>query len=332
MVKFSIIVPVYNVEKYLKECIDSLINQTYKNIEIILIDDGSPDNSPQICDEYAKKDSRIKVVHKENGGVVSARAAGVDVSTGDYFVFVDADDWVALDLCEKVNSVIKSSSPDMICFGFSKVLSDNILKIKNNYEIGFYNKEDIEKKIFPSLIHTKNATNFVLSLWGKVIKRDIYIHNQLKGKKVIIAEDAACVIPCIYHSESMFIMDESFYFYRIIPTSAMLRKKVILWEGPKNIYTHISEHIDIDNYDLREQLYRLVVHQLFFVVMSQFNKKSSYWKIRKEIKENLKEPIYRECIKNAGFSRLACKITVYSLRYKLFFLIYLYNKKKKTLT
>ena len=92
--KFSVIVPIYNVEKYLGECIESLINQTFKNIEIILIDDGSPDNSPKICDEYAEKDNRIKVIHKENGGVTSARKVGANAATGDYIVCVDADgDW-----------------------------------------------------------------------------------------------------------------------------------------------------------------------------------------------------------------------------------------------
>ena len=90
----SIIVPIYNVEKYIKECIDSIINQTYKNLEIILVDDGSPDCCPKICDEYSKKDKRIKVIHKENGGLSSARNAGLDVAKGEYVSFIDSDDVV----------------------------------------------------------------------------------------------------------------------------------------------------------------------------------------------------------------------------------------------
>lgn len=331
MVKFSIIVPVYNVEKYLRECIESLVNQTFKNIEIILIDDGSPDNSPKICDEYAEKDNRIKVIHKENGGVVSARAAGVEISTGEYFIFVDADDWVSLDLCEKVSTIIESNLPDIVCFGYFNATVDEVSKRPFNYRKGLYNRFDIENEIFPNLIHTKNATNFMLSLWGKAIKRDIYISNQLKDKKVIIAEDAACIIPCIYHSKLMFIMHECFYFYRIIPTSAINNKKVINYEGPKNIYEHIDGHININDFDFREQLYRKVVHELFFVVVSQFNCKKSYWEIRKSIKNILKEPIYINCIKNAKFSRFAGKMVIYALRYEWFLLIFLYNKSKKTL-
>ena len=94
----SVIVPVYKVEKYLDKCIESIVGQTYENLEIILVDDGSPDNCPTMCDEWAQKDSRIKVIHKENGGLSSARNAGLDACTGDYIGFVDSDDWIEPDM------------------------------------------------------------------------------------------------------------------------------------------------------------------------------------------------------------------------------------------
>ena len=100
--KISIIVPIYNVEKYLDRCIESIVGQTYKNLEIILIDDGSPDNCPQMCDEWAKKDDRIKVVHKENGGVSLARNKGMDIATGTYIGFVDSDDYIDKNMYEKL--------------------------------------------------------------------------------------------------------------------------------------------------------------------------------------------------------------------------------------
>lgn len=90
----SVIVPVYKVEKYLDECVESIVNQTYRNLEIILVDDGSPDNCPQMCDDWAKRDARIRVIHKENGGLSSARNAGLDVCTGEYISFIDSDDWL----------------------------------------------------------------------------------------------------------------------------------------------------------------------------------------------------------------------------------------------
>ena len=97
----SVIVPIYKVEKYLDECIESIVNKTYRNLEIILVDDGSPDKCPEMCDQWAKKDERIRVIHKENGGLSSARNAGLDVATGDYVGFVDSDDFIERDMYEK---------------------------------------------------------------------------------------------------------------------------------------------------------------------------------------------------------------------------------------
>ncbi len=112
----SVIIPVYKVEKYLEECVKSVINQTYKNLEIILVDDGSPDSCPILCDEWAKRDSRIVVIHKENGGLSSARNAGVAIAKGEYIGFVDSDDFVALDMYEKMyNAILKSNAELCIC-------------------------------------------------------------------------------------------------------------------------------------------------------------------------------------------------------------------------
>jgi len=99
---FSLIIPIYKVEKYLDKCVQSIINQTYSNIEVILVDDGSPDNCPWMCEEYEKKDTRIKVIHKKNGGLSDARNKGMSLATGKYIIFVDADDYIALDTCEKL--------------------------------------------------------------------------------------------------------------------------------------------------------------------------------------------------------------------------------------
>lgn len=109
----SVIVPIYKVERYLKKCIDSIINQTYKNLEIILVDDGSPDSCPKICDEYEKKDSRIKVIHKQNGGLSDARNAGIDVAKGDYIAFVDSDDYIEQDMYEMLYTILKKYNADI---------------------------------------------------------------------------------------------------------------------------------------------------------------------------------------------------------------------------
>ena len=116
----SVIVPIYNVEKYLQKCVDSIINQTYKNLEIILVDDGSPDNCPKMCDDYAEKDSRIKVVHKENGGLSDARNVGMEVATGEYVSFIDSDDYISLDFYETLLETIVDNDSDVVECGVVK--------------------------------------------------------------------------------------------------------------------------------------------------------------------------------------------------------------------
>lgn len=115
--KVSIIVPIYNVEKYLEECVDSILRQTYKNIEIILVDDGSPDKCGEICDNYSQKNNLIKVVHKKNGGLSSARNAGLDIATGEYIMFIDSDDFIEQDMVEALLTLKAESSADIVCCG-----------------------------------------------------------------------------------------------------------------------------------------------------------------------------------------------------------------------
>ena len=165
--KISVIVPVYKVEKYLNKCVDSIINQTYKNLEIILVDDGSPDNCGKICDEYAKKDSRIKVIHKENGGVSSARNAGLDVVTGDYIGFVDSDDWIEPDMYEFLIKLVDIYNADVAQCGF--IRDDGKFSFKNvstrNDNI-ILNSNEVIKRLTGNYCHR--------SLWDKIYKKELF--------------------------------------------------------------------------------------------------------------------------------------------------------------
>ena len=127
----SVIIPIYKVEKYLNRCVESIVNQTYENLEIILVDDGSPDSCPKMCDEWAKKDKRIKVVHKENGGVSSARNAGLDIAKGDYISFVDGDDWIENDFVKFLYDLIKQDDYDVSRCGAFVVHEGNEEKMEN---------------------------------------------------------------------------------------------------------------------------------------------------------------------------------------------------------
>ena len=160
----SVIIPVYGVEKYLSRCLDSIINQTYRDLEIILVDDGSPDNSGKICDEYAAKDSRIKVIHKENGGLSSARNAGLDVATGEYIGFVDSDDWIEPQTYNMLFSAIEKNNSDIAICGH-RMVYDNTSTSKATYSNDEYLSYDLLwNEIFGKL---NNAA------WNKLYRKNL---------------------------------------------------------------------------------------------------------------------------------------------------------------
>lgn len=128
----SIIIPVYNVQNYLRECIDSVIAQTYKNLEIILVDDGSPDKSGEICDEYSKKDARIKVIHKENGGLSDARNVALDIAKGEYIGFIDSDDYVEKDMFETLHTLAVEHNAEISSISFYKTLENEVIDVRNS--------------------------------------------------------------------------------------------------------------------------------------------------------------------------------------------------------
>ena len=172
MEKISIIIPVYKVEEYLDDCIESVVNQTYQNLEIILVDDGSIDNCPKMCDAWAKKDQRIKVVHKKNGGLSSARNAGIDVMTGDYVMFVDSDDSIHSQTCEILLNNLQKSDSDI-----SMASSRNVFEIKNLKEKK-YNLSEIDNLIFENdevyeLIFNKKIP-MIMTSWMKLYKKEIF--------------------------------------------------------------------------------------------------------------------------------------------------------------
>ncbi len=205
----SIIVPVYKVEKYLKRCIDSIINQTYKNLEIILVDDGSPDNCGQICDEYAEKDSRIKVIHKENHGVSAARNTGIDIAAGEYLGFVDSDDWIEKDMYELLYYAIKKHSVKMSCAGRYSVNQNKKTKFCYRKEEAI-SSEEMLIKIF-------KQKECDISIWDKLYHRSLFDNIRFPvGKR---HEELAIIHKIIFSAERIAVINRPLYNYRQIPSS-----------------------------------------------------------------------------------------------------------------
>lgn len=327
--RFSIIVPIYGVEQYIRKCLDSILFQKYKDFEAILVDDGSKDNCPTICDEYAVKDSRFKVIHKENGGIVSARQIGVETASGEYVICIDGDDWITPDYLDDFSNIIDKYTPDVLVCNSIYAYPNKNVEIHNNLREGYYSREDLEKDIFPSLIYqSNNRRGFPAQLWAKAFKREIYQQQQLVNVVVNMGEDRACVIPTIYHSNSMYVLKTCGYYYRQIPTSITKVKKPFRTDGPSLIYEHLSKQLDLDKFNLQEQLYRGTCHSLFNVCKSQFYSTEDYWKTIKKIDDLLNHSIYDECIRNASFNySLSRKLMHLALKYRLFLLMYLYSRR-----
>ncbi len=200
----SVIVPVYNVEKYIKECLESIINQTYRNIEIILVDDGSTDNSGKICDEYAKIDSRIKVIHKENEGISKTRNIGIEKACGEYIQFADSDDYMEIDAIEKIYNIAKEYNADIVSF------SHYILN--NGKLIGDYNntiKELNTSEAIKELLLDNKIRNY---LWEKMWKRELFKEIRFpEGKKF---EDIATTAFLFEKANKVVFYDYPEYYYR----------------------------------------------------------------------------------------------------------------------
>lgn len=212
----SVLVPIYRIDRYLGICIESLLNQTYKNLEIILVDDGSSDRCPEICDLYASKDSRIKVIHKSNGGLVSARKAGLQAATGKYIGYVDGDDWVGPGFYYSLYSSIKESDADIAIAGFSRDLFSSTKNILNAIPSGIYEGKalDVVKKkmIADGAFYRHGITTY---LWNKLFKREIIEQYQMSmDERITIGEDAATTYPAIMASKKIVITDNCAYHYR----------------------------------------------------------------------------------------------------------------------
>ena len=209
----SVIIPVYKVEKYLRECVDSVLSQTYKNLEIILVDDGSPDNCPQICDEYAAKDSRIKVIHKENGGLSSARNAGIKIATGDYLMFMDSDDfWNDKISLSNMLSIVESNiQVEMFLFtSLDYIEGKGYFKRKEHFNLKNFQTDTIENYC-KSL---QQNGNFEVAAYTKIFKTEFIKNNGLYFKEGIVSEDCEWMLRILGVLKSVKVIDAPLYMYR----------------------------------------------------------------------------------------------------------------------
>lgn len=218
----SVVVPVYNEENYVGTCIESIVNQTYKNLEIILVDDSSTDLSGKICDEYAAKDSRIVVVHKENGGLVSSRKAGIQIARGDYAAYVDGDDWIEPDMYEKL--IAQIGDADIIISGKIRDYENHSIYERNKIPDGIYEGSDLENKIYSRMMYNGKfyERGIAPQSYQNLYKLELLLKNQIQVPDSIhIGEDFACTYPTLLDANKIILTSDCFYHYRIREGSIM---------------------------------------------------------------------------------------------------------------
>lgn len=232
----SVIVPIYKVEAYLDECISSIVAQTHKNLEIILVDDGSPDNCGAICDAWAAKDSRIQVIHKENGGLSDARNAGIEIANGDYIAFVDSDDWIKPEMYETMLAALTRENADICACNILSCYADRQIKWGCcEYTTG--NSEKILSMLY-------NDTAYPVSAWNKLYRRTLWA--QIRFPKGKICEDAFTTYLLTHQAKRIVQITDPLYCYRIrensIMTSAFSIKRMNEEEAWRCNYQFVQQH------------------------------------------------------------------------------------------
>lgn len=209
MEKISVIMPVYNSEKFIRQSINSILKQTHKNLEIILVDDGSKDLSGKICDEYSKIDSRIKVIHKENGGSSSARNMALDVATGKYIMFIDADDFYEENSCELLYNEIEKTQADYVVGNFFQTNYKGEKWEQPVFGFNNYNNSKLE-------INNYEKSFFIMNtiIWNKIYKKDFIQKHNLRFINSDIAEDAVFSTYCYVHTDKGYFINDIVYNYR----------------------------------------------------------------------------------------------------------------------
>ena len=209
--KFSIIIPVYKVEKYLHECINSVLNQTFTDYELILVDDGSPDSCPKICDEYASKDCRIRVIHQKNAGQASARNTGTKIATGEYICYIDSDDFLESTSVLQILADKTVNNPDIVNYKFQEWFESDghIAKCRFDFNIPTENRSLSE--IYCSLIDKDAYYN---SAWNKIVRRSLLVENNIQFEEGILGEDNEWYYHVVMAAKSVVLVDKSLYIYR----------------------------------------------------------------------------------------------------------------------
>lgn len=287
MAKVSVIIPVYNVEKYVSKCLDSVLSQTFADIEVICVNDGSTDNSLQILTEYADRDDRIKIITKPNGGLFSARHVGMVSAIGEYILFVDSDDWIDNTLIEKTIDKIRETNVDVVIFGAYSVKEDNIIK-------GMYSVNKIPEKYKGKVLNIEdykdNLFVFPPTAWCKLYRKKFIDDNNIKFQEIKDGEDQLFYLHAILCAKSIYVLNENLYYYIKNRAGAITSDNKKTSVSPiLNLYA--SEEL-LSKLNLTDKYINQVINKYFSKTLSWYGKcgddfKLEYYNKLQELKKHI---------------------------------------------
>lgn len=336
--KLSVIIPVYNTEKYIKKCINSVINQTFTDYEIILVDDASTDESGKICDEYAAKYNFIKAIHKEHGGPTHTRKEGLKEAHGTYVSYIDSDDYINPQMYDFLMDKLLKYNADIAICNIVIETENSRIPLYLNFKEGFYNKEKLKRDIYPNMLFSqkKNMPGIHPSLCNKLIRRSV-LENVIMDitDEIYFGEDGICTYPCMLDAESVYITyDKFFYIYR--QTGASISRnydKRLLRKLPILISVFDMEFAK-RNFDGRTQINCYAALQLIFSIRNEllYNENKTLHEKVKELRKYISGPRFQEVFRTVHKENVSkqVKYKIFFLRIKWIYLLYVlfYFKEK----
>ena len=333
-IKVTIVVPIYNVEKYLERCIKSLVNQTYSNIEIVLVNDGSPDKSPEICESWSKADSRIRVINKQNAGLGMARNSGIDFATGDYITFVDGDDYLLPFAIEKAVEPLTEKQVDSVVFGFNDIGSGGVIRstyIPEPVKVEYYGDE-VQEYFLPDLIAPDIGNGFDAGLWmsasGCLLSCDTIRRTGFRfaSERKIISEDVYSLIQFYSHARSVIIIREALYCYCLNESSLTHTYREDRFERVTDCYVKMVElvkELKLSDKLLPRIAYKYISNTISafkMIVVSTMNQSDKI----KLIAKALETPVFHEMLLSLNYKHeaIARKILIICMKHKWKYLVY----------
>ena len=332
MSEISVIVPVYNVQKYLKQCVHSILMQTFKDFELILIDDGATDQSGAMCDELAKEDSRIIVYHKQNEGLGTTRKYGFERSNGKYVTFIDSDDYISSDYLERLYSTAKNKNAELVVSGYTKTSDEGTVLFTSIPKAESFRGKDVKNMLLPRMIGSlpDRTDSIFIAVTGKLYQKNILLKNKVRffSEREIQSEDLAFQLEAIPFFHSAEVIEYSGYQYRANPQSLSMKYKPERFDELKKVYLYTLDKMMKLKLP-QETKYRIdkMLYVQLLTCLLQENPKinnASAWDCIKKIKSMISDTVVRKSVNAYPINKLDFKKKIYVLLLKYNFSVALY--------